>query len=68
MERVIYFDHWRQCLQQSEGVKMTVSSEMKAKLKALEGLLGQLPTDALIKEQYEPLRDEYFKRIGLKQD
>ena len=59
------FDHWRECLRQSEGVKMIASSEMKAELKALEGLLVQLPTYALIKDRYEPLRDEYFRRIGM---
>ena len=59
------FVHWRNCLDKGRGTEFKVPSLMKDELKTIDTLFNQLPNSRLIMDKYKPLRDEYFKKIGL---
>ena len=62
------FFHWRKCLDDSKVVEFVVPSALKDELKTIDALFAQLPNARLIMDKYRPLRDEYFKKIGIKSD
>ena len=55
----------QKCLQQKEGV-WNIPDKMHGELKNAEALMRLHVNYHWIQTQYEPLRDENFKRIGLK--
>ena len=59
------FFHWKKCLDESKGMPFVVPSALKDELRTIDALFNQLPNSRLILDKYKPLRDEYFKRIGL---
>lgn len=61
------FDHISKCVVQCKD-KETIPEHWKENLKNNDKVICSLTDYHWIKERYEPLRDEYFKRIGLKQD
>ena len=62
------FFHWKKCLDDSKAVAFVVPSALKDELKTIDALFVQLPNARLIMDKYKPLRDEYFKKIGIKCD
>lgn len=59
------FYHWRRCLDEGRSMEFAVPSSTKEELKAIDSLFLQLPNSRLILDKYKPLRDEYFKKIGV---
>lgn len=59
------FFHWRKCLGDGKSIPFSVPLKMKEEIKSIDKLIQKQSNFPWIQSQYEPLRDEYFKRIGL---
>lgn len=60
------FEHIVKCLKNCTD-KENIPEHWKQNLKSNDKVICSLSNYHWIKEKYEPLRDEYFKKIGLKQ-
>lgn len=61
---VYIYSEFRQCLQQQDGV-WNVPQKMSGELRNVDALIRQHANYHWIQTQYEPLCDDYFKRMGL---